>query len=257
MGAPESEQGQRDPAPVRHVGVVPRLLSCRESRKRLVGGLHRPGEDARHEPLLRHLHQQLGRLLWQHGAIRSGPADGEAVRQHVPALRGERPGRRAVLAVGLPRHRAVARVRRLLLGRHAEHLRGGDVPGARGEVRHHLRVRQELPREHRLQTRAAVGDHERPPLEERRLLRQQAAGERPASCPGGRHHHLPLRPGVAAALRPGSLRGRGEGPHHGPGAGVPDRAVSGAPGPEVGEQLRPELAALDLQGHGRVHHGGS
>ncbi len=166
----------------------------------------RPGQGARHRPLLRHLGQRHRRLWRVDGAVLRRPGDGQALRHPLPDHHHRRHGRRPGHAGGPPRHPQAAGGRRRFDGRHAGAAVGGRAPrpsppgapaGDGGPPAH---------AGDRLQRGGPAGDHGRPRLARRRLLRRQAAGQGARRRAHGRPHHLPLRRGDEREVRPPPAR---------------------------------------------------
>ena len=180
------------------------------------GGRARPAGG--HRPLLRHLRQRAGRL---HGLHRPAQPqrDGQARRavgHRFPAGHHPRHGARAEAADRPSGHRAAVRGDGRLDGRDAGAGMGGDLP-RRGVRRPADRLRGvSLGAEHRVPRGRAAGDLRRSGLAGRALLGRPARvpGARPGGGADVRAHHLPVRAGADAEIRPPAAE-RAEGPERG------------------------------------------
>ena len=153
---------------------------------------HRPGQGARHRPVLRHLRQRDRRLQRLDRPVVDRPRDRQAVRHALPDDHHRRHGRGAAAPARPPRHRQAARRRRRVDGRHAGPRAGGRRIPSGCTWRSPWRPPPGSRPGHRLQRGRPPGDHGRPRLARRRLLRRQAAVEGARRRPHGRPHHLPL-----------------------------------------------------------------
>ena len=196
-------QGQRHPRDPRSLRRRARGGASQRQRPapRLVGHADRPRQGARHRQVLRHQLQRDRRLQRLDRAGLREPRHGPALRHRLPHHHDRRHGQRPGDAARPPRHREAARRRRRFDGRHA----GARVGRLASRARPSLRAaRHRGPPAHagdRLQRGRPPGDHGRPRLARRPLLRRQAAGEGPQRGAHGRPHHLPQRRGHAGEVR--------------------------------------------------------
>ena len=174
------ERGARLPRAER-VAPRRRLLRGRPRQRRLVGQHGRPGQAARHRPLLRRRRQQPRQLLRLDRAALRQSRDRQAVGRRLPARHRRGLGGCAGAARRPPRHPPVRRGDGRQPGRDAG-ARVGDAlsrphPPRAGD----RRGAEPLGAEHRLQRGRAPGDPHRPRFPRRPLLRARRRS-RGAAC---------------------------------------------------------------------------
>ncbi len=140
------------------------------------------------------------------GPSSEDPATGRRVRHALPHHHHRRHGERPGHAARPPRDPQAPGGRRRVDGRHAGAPVDGRAPRPappRDPTRHRGSAAHAG---HRLQRGRPPGDHGRPGLARRRLLRRQAAGQGARRRTHGRPHHLPLRRGDEREVRPPPAR---------------------------------------------------
>ena len=212
-----------------------RLLRERPRQRRLVGQPGRPRQAARYAsassssaPITS------GAASARPGRRRSNPADRQALGRGLPGGDGGRLGRGAGAPRRPPRHRALRRGDRRLPRRHAGAAMDALLPRAHPPLARHRGRAAAHAAEHRLQRGGAPGDHDRPGLPRRALLREgRGAHPRAAHRAHDRPHHLPLGRGDGREVRPRAAPGE---PRLRLRRRLRDRVLSALPGRQV---LRP------------------
>ena len=163
------------------------------------------------------------------------PGDGRAVRPGLPAVHRPGPQHGAPRAAAHARRAAAARGGRRIARRDAGAAVGARRAGGDRARGGHLRQRAAERAEHRLLHRRPRGDPARP-----RVRRGRA--ERALGRADDGPHHLPLRGGDAAQVRPRATRPGA----HDAGLGLRGRALPRPPGRDLPRPLRPAHLHLPL-----------
>ena len=169
----------------------------------LVGGDGRAGSADRHQPVVRRVRQRAG---WLPGIDRSrlaAPRRRPAVRFAVPGRHDPRHGAGAGSTRRRPRRPCLARHRGRLDGRDAGPRVGDHVPAPGPLDPAHRHVHAGDGAADRVGQHRPPGDHARPAVARRRLLRRRRGSHRRLGRrPDGRPGHVPQRQRLHRPLRP-------------------------------------------------------
>ena len=160
---------------------------------RLVGRDDRPRQGVRHRPVLRRLHEPARRLPRDDGPVVARPGDGQAVRLGLPGDHRRGHGENRACVPGRARDRAARRGGRRLARRHAGVRVGDPVPRPGRRRRRDRQHACPPPAGRGLERDRPGGDHARPGVAGRPLLRHGGRAERRhGRGADDRPHHLPL-----------------------------------------------------------------